>query len=219
MIRPELRLVLAVSLDGRLAPAGGGAAQLGGSGDRRALEEALVWADACLIGAQTLRLHGSTCLIRQPELVAQRQAAGRPAQPLAIVVSRSGRFAPELPFWSQPLERWLLQALGPDPAPALQPGFSRLLQWSTWPGALAALAAAGIQRLVVLGGAQLAASLLAADCLDVLQLTLCPLLLAGTHHWLPAGAPIGDLGGWQLEQHRALGGDELLLRYRRSRLL
>ena len=51
---PQLRLVLAVSLDGRLAPAEGGAAQLGGSGDRRVLEEALAWADGCLIGAETL---------------------------------------------------------------------------------------------------------------------------------------------------------------------
>ena len=216
MNRPELRLVLAVSLDGRLAPPAGGAAQLGGAGDRRALEEALVWADACLIGAQTLRLHGSTCLIRQPELVAQRQAAGRPAQPLAIVVSRSGRFAPDLPFWTQPLERWLLQAQGPEPAPVLQPGFSRLLRWSTWPEALAPLAAAGIQRLVVLGGAQLAASLLAADCLDALQLTVCPLLLGGAHHWLPwAGLPPQGQGR-RLEQCRPLGGEDVLLLYRRT---
>ena len=43
--RPRLRLVLAVSLDGRLAPPQGGAAQLGGPGDRRVLEEALAWAD------------------------------------------------------------------------------------------------------------------------------------------------------------------------------
>ena len=216
MNRPELRLVLAVSLDGRLAPPAGGAAQLGGAGDRRALEEALVWADACLIGAQTLRLHGSTCLIRQPQLVAQRQAAGRPAQPPAIVVSRSGRFAPDLPFWTQPLERWLLQAQGPEPAPALQPGFSRLLRWYTWPEALAPLAAAGIQRLVVLGGAQLAASLLAADCLDALQLTVCPLLLGGAHHWLPSAGLPPQGQGWRLEQCRSLGGEEVLLLYRRT---
>ena len=46
---PSLRLVLAVSLDGRLAPPEGGAAQLGGRGDRRVLEEALAWADGCLV--------------------------------------------------------------------------------------------------------------------------------------------------------------------------
>ncbi|MCH1545666.1 MAG: dihydrofolate reductase family protein, partial [Synechococcus sp. MOX_bin32] len=44
-------------MDGRLAPPEGGAAQLGGEGDRRALEQALAWGDACLIGARTLRAH------------------------------------------------------------------------------------------------------------------------------------------------------------------
>ena len=58
--RPEVRLVLAISLDGRLAPAEGGAVHLGGEGDRVALDQALAWADACLIGAGTLRAHQCT---------------------------------------------------------------------------------------------------------------------------------------------------------------
>jgi 5-amino-6-(5-phosphoribosylamino)uracil reductase len=104
---PKLRLVLAVSLDGRLAPPDGGAAQLGGAGDRRVLEEALAWADGCLIGAETLRRHGSTCLIHAPDLLAQRAAAGRSDQPVALVVTRTGPISAELPFWQQPLQRWL----------------------------------------------------------------------------------------------------------------
>ena len=87
--RPEVRLVLAISLDGRLAPAEGGAAQLGGEGDRVALDQALAWADACLIGAGTLRAHQCTCLIRNRTLVNQRLAAGRPAHPAAVIVSLS----------------------------------------------------------------------------------------------------------------------------------
>ena len=101
--------MLAVSLDGRLAPPAGGAAQLGGAGDRRVLEEALAWADAVLIGARTLRLHGSTCLIHRPELLEQRRRAGRSPQPMAIVVSRSGQLDPALPFFRQPLRRGLLK--------------------------------------------------------------------------------------------------------------
>ena len=67
--RPTVRLVLAISLDGRLAPPEGGAAQLGGKGDRAVLEQALAWADACLVGAGTLRARHCTCLIRVPELL------------------------------------------------------------------------------------------------------------------------------------------------------
>ncbi len=214
---PELRLVLAVSLDGRIAAPEGGAAQLGGSGDRRVLEEALAWADAALVGAETLRRHGGTCLIHGEDLLEQRRGQGRAAQPIAVAVSRSGRLPFELPFFSQSLERWLLQA-PPVPPGAPPVGFQYRLTLGSWPQALAALGELGQRRLVVLGGARLAASLVAEDLLDELQLTVCPLLLGGPHGWLPAQAPVapGARAGWRLMEHRALPGQELLLRWRRS---
>ena len=239
---PQVRLVLAVSLDGRLASPEGGAAQLGGAGDRRALEEALAWADGCLIGAQTLRLHGSTCLIRQPDLLEFRRGQGRPPQPWARAVSRSGRFDPQLPFFHQPVGRGLVAPAGVRSSPPA--GFDRL--WSLppdgsgfchpqgaespcsradishdhrvgsgWPALLAELAAGGMEQLVLLGGAQLAASLLALDLVDGLQLTLVPRLLGGAHSWLPV-APLPAPGRWELEESRPLGQGELLVRYSRS---
>ncbi len=205
----ELRLVLAVSLDGRLAPPEGGAAQLGGVGDRIALEQALAWADGALIGAQTVRLHRSTCLIRRPELLAARRRAGQGDQPIALVVSRSGAIDPSLPFFDQPLERWLL-----SPSGAQATGFERRLVLGPWPALLEQLGALGLNRLVLLGGAELAASLLKAGLVDELQLTLCPLLLGGGRSWLPPGAALPP-GTWHLKEHRHLGEGELLLRYRR----
>ena len=210
LLVPSLRLVLAVSLDGRLAPPGGGAAQLGGPGDRRVLEEALAWADGCLIGAETLRRHGSTCLIHAPNLLAQRAAAGRSDQPVAVVVSRTARIPAELPFWQQPLQRWLLAPAGVSPLP----GFQRQLGLEDWSSVLSALQAAGLERLVVLGGATLAACLLAEGWIEELQLTLCPQLLGGPHSWVPLQAAI-QAGAWRLDEHRRLEGDELLVRYRR----
>ena len=44
---------------------------------------------------------------------------------------------------------------------------------------MACLAASGVQRLVLLGGAQLTADLLQADAVDEMQLTLVPQLLGG----------------------------------------
>ena len=179
--RPFVRLVLAISLDGRLAPPAGGAAQLGGEGDRRALERALAWGDACLIGAGTLRAHQCTCLIRSPQLLEQRRSEGRAEQPVAVVVSRSPDFSSTWRFFDQPLQRWLL---APEP---VDQGFDRWFPLApTWSERLQALGAAGIQRLVLLGGAQLSADLLQADCVDALQLTLVPQLLGGRPK---AGAP------------------------------
>ena len=206
MIRPSTRLVLAVSLDGRLAPPPGGPAQIGGTADRLVLEEALAWSDAALLGAATLRCHGSTCLLRQPQLLAARQAA----QPVAIVASRSGLFADDLPFFKQPLRRWLL---APAPvAAAAGRGFERGVPMAGWPASLAALAALGIARLVVLGGAEIAGELLAAGLLDELQLTLSPQLLGGHHTWLPAGLAVPE-GRWQPLERRLLDDGDLLLRY------
>ncbi|MFM7314704.1 MAG: RibD family protein [Cyanobium sp.] len=238
--------MLAASLDGRLAPPDGGAAQIGGRGDRRVLEEALAWADAALLGAETLRRHGSTCLIHASDLLAARREQGRPPQPLALVASRSGRIPMDLPFFRQPLERWLLwmqvcrgdQAKAGPATVAAEPraaglqgwqlsagtreggcaDFTQVLNPADWADALRQLAAAGVQRLVVLGGAALASDLLAEHRIDELQLTLCPHLLGGEHTWLQASAlmaPPAGSGAWMLLEHRRLEGEELLLRYGR----
>ena len=219
--RPSTRLVLAISLDGRLAPAEGGAAKLGGDGDRRALEEALAWADACLIGAGTLRAHQCTCLIRDLDLLKARQVADRSDQPDAVVVSRRADFPLSWSFFQQPLQRVLLS---PQPA---QVGFDNWVeQGGSWSLSLQRLQQQGYTRLLVLGGAELATSLLAADAIDELQLTLTPRVLGGEHSWVSFGSQMGsclppqlaDVGAWQLIKSSCLGGDELLLRYRRRRL-
>lgn len=216
--RPEVQLVLAISLDGRLAPAEGGAAHLGGEGDRVALDQALAWADACLIGAGTLRAHQCTCLIRDRSLVNKRLAAGRPAHPAAVVVSRSPDFLRSWRFFQQPLCRWLVA-----PAPMEQGGFDRWIPLAdSWPQQLADLGAAGLQRLVLLGGAHLAADLLAADCVDGLRLTLVPRVLGGSNTWLPTGLlalpeSLTAPNAWRAEGAEPLGEGEWLLRYRRLR--
>ncbi len=212
--------MLAISLDGRLAPPGGGAAQFGGAGDRRVLEEALAWADGALLGAETLRRHGTTCLIRAGDLLARRRGQGRPDQPTALVLSRGGLLPERLPFWHQPLQRWWLRPAGPPPQEAVAvsaPRFDRVLSFGDWAELLAGLAAAGLERLVLLGGADLASQLVAADLVDELQLTICPILLGGEHLWCLDGfrpAP----GRWQLLEQRALAEGELLVRYRRLSL-
>lgn len=207
--------MLAISLDGRLAPSEGGPAQLGGQGDRRALEEALCWADAVLLGAQTLRVHGTSCLIHAPDLLRVRLDQGLPAQPPVVVWSRSGQLNPQLPFFRQPLERWLLLSASAVPPPAAALGFRTILPFKTWPDALERLAGLGVRRVVALGGAQLASALVAAGELDELQLTLCPLVLGGKHLWLPADAWAEAASRWRLARREDLQAGEQLLLYER----
>ena len=218
MQRPLVRLVLAVSLDGRLAPPSGGAAQLGGAGDRRVLEQALAWSDAVLIGAGTLRTHRCTCLIHDPQLLAQRKQDGRPLQPAAFVVSRHPDFCQDWPFFHQALERHLLT---PDRMSAEGFSSTHRLQPS-WGSTLVELAALGFQRFVLLGGAGLCGSLLEADQVDELQLTLSPCLLGGRFSWIPSDGcsmppALSQPNAWTLISADHLSGNELVVRYGRSR--
>ena len=81
-----------------------------------------------------------------------------------------------------------------------------------------------MSRLVLLGGAQLAASVLQADVVDELQLNLTPKLLGGMHAWVPfegVGLPddLGDAEAWHLQTVEPLTHNELLLRYERKRVV
>lgn len=208
--------MLAISLDGRLAPPEGGPAQLGGRGDRRQLEEALAWADTVLVGAQTLRLHRSSCLIHAPDLLRTRQERGLPPQPPVLVWSSEGDIARDLPFFRQPFDRWLLTPAAGHAPFATAPGFHTILPFDDWPTTLERLGALGRQRIAVLGGAQLAGSLVEARVLDELQLTLCPMLLGGDHVWVPSRV-WGDPGcRWRLVRAEALDDGELLQVYQRG---
>jgi 5-amino-6-(5-phosphoribosylamino)uracil reductase len=216
--RPSVRLVLAVSLDGRLAPPSGGPAQLGGAGDRQVLEQALAWSDAALIGAGTLRAHRCTCLIHEQQLLSQRKQDGRPLQPAAFVVSRHPDFCLDWPFFQQALERHLLT---PDLVSAEGFSATHRLQPS-WDSTLVELAALGFHRLVLLGGAGLCGSLLEADQVDELQLTLSPRLLGGGFSWIPSHGfslppALSQPDAWTLISADQLSGSELVVRYGRSR--
>ena len=218
MVRPSVRLVLAVSLDGRLAPASGGAAQLGGAGDRYVLEQALAWSDAVLIGAGTLRAHRCTCLIHDQELLAQRKQDGRPSQPTVFLVSRRPDFCLEWPFFQQKLDRHLL-----IPDRMSVEGFSTIHRLQpSWETTLMELGSLGFHRLVLLGGAGLCGSLLEADQVDELQLTMSPRLLGGRFSWIPSDGfsmpqALMQPDAWTLLSADRLTGNELVVRYRRRR--
>ena len=210
---PQLRLVLAVSLDGRLAPPQGGAASLGGQADRRVLEECLAWADACLVGAGTLRAHGSTCLIHGEDLLRQRQRQQRSCQPHLLVVSRQARLDSALPVFQQPLEHWWL-APGQAQVDQVPPWFRGAVPLPHWQALPRTMARKGWRRLVVLGGARLATTLVVHDLLHELHLTLCPQLLGGGRLWLEDGRLIPP-NLWHSVENRSLGGGEQLCRWRR----
>ncbi|MBD2461087.1 RibD family protein [Oscillatoria sp. FACHB-1407] len=185
MGRSHTTVVLAMSADGKIADYQRSPARFGSSTDKAHLESQIAQADAVLFGAETLRAYGTTLPIRQTQLLDQRQQQGKPPQPVHIVCSRSGKLDANYPFFQQPVPRWLLTTLEGAIEWDEKPGFDRILTVPVenggldWQVAFQEFLLAGFERVAVTGGGTLVASLLEADLIDELWITVCPLLLGG----------------------------------------
>lgn len=214
----------AISLDGRINTREGRFTTLGTAKDHARMSLLRSQADAVLIGGATF------CNWPHPSLPGdEHQVAGAP--PLwNVIVSRGLNVPLSDEFVSEPRIRPLLLV----PRAALPAGFvppGRLaVEAYDGPGGdsnddgarslpvpwvLQQLAARGIQRLLVEAGGDLLFQFLAADALDELNVTLCPLLIGGDTPSLADGP------GFLFRDLRRLAllsaeveGDEIFLRYR-----
>jgi 5-amino-6-(5-phosphoribosylamino)uracil reductase len=198
--RPHTTVVLAMSADGKIADFRRSPARFGSRVDKAHLEKQIAASDAVLFGAGTLRAYGTTLTISDPTLVQLRAQEGKPPQPVYIVTTHSANLNPEIKFFKQPVRRWLLTTTAgavswkerlrtlPSMGTKAQecpPEFEQILVFETptreidISAALKHLATLHITRLLVLGGGELVASLLALDLIDELWLTVCPLILGG----------------------------------------
>ena len=222
MNTPLIRIVLAISIDGRLALPNGQATHLGGKEDRAILEQSLAWADGVLIGGGTLRAHHNTCLIHNNKLLEKRVSEGRSPQPTVVVVSSQKNISTSWPFFYQPIERWLINPKEISNQCPIPKGYERqFLMQASWSQTISQLNQSGLFKLVLLGGAQLIGSFLEADQIDEIQLTLTPKILGGRYTWVPTEIDnlpkdLSRSGTWQLKSNQLLNNDEVLLQYSRN---
>ena len=221
-ISPWIRLVIAISLDGRLAFPDGGKAKLGGEGDRRVLEEALAWCDGTLMGSGTLRAHKNTCMIHNSKLIQKRREQGLSDQPVSVIVSRQKSFSKKWEFFEQPIKRWLLSSELKSQLSSIREFDRHFLIKETWGETLSDLNQEGCSKIVLLGGKELITSLLLEDTIDELQLTFTPRILGGKYTW--TGSNMNNLprqltesNSWSLKSTEDLGENEVMLKYFRNR--
>ncbi len=177
-------LVAAMSADGKIAPVARTAHRFGAA-DAARLERCCAAADVLILGAGTLRAHGTTRSIRDPRLLAERAERGLPPQPTTCLVTAGGELSPDLPFFSrQSVPR--IVATTDAVAPRMAERFGHLAEvWRcgaaevSVDGLLDRLAAAGLSEVVLLGGGRLNAAFAAARRIDRLELTLAPVLFGG----------------------------------------
>lgn len=188
--RLHTTVILAMSADGKIADEMRSPARFSSPTDQTHLEKQVAQADAVLFGAGTLRAYGTTRSVSNPQLLQLRKQRGLPLQPVQIVASRSGMLDPQWRFFRQQVPRWLLTTpfgakYWQEQPESVAGSFERILVVDTvadrldWSDAFQQLIQLGIGRLSILGGGELVASLLTADLIDEVWLTVCPLILGG----------------------------------------
>ena len=221
---PHTTVVLAMSADGKIAEATRAPARFGSAIDKLHLETQVAQSDAVLFGAGTLRTYGTTLKVAHPDLLKQRQQQGKPIQPVQIVCSGSAMLDCQARFFSQSVPRWLLTTTIGAERWRDRSEFEQILVAESkedaakidWQKAFKQLFALGLSRLAILGGGELVASLFAADLINELWLTVCPLILGGVNAPTPVEG-VGFLAG-VAPRLELLGvrpvGEEVFLHYR-----
>lgn len=217
---PRVRMNFVMSLDGSVTLEGrsGG---LGDAADRLAMGVLRTLADVVLVGAGTVRVEGYGGVRLRGENVAWRRAHGLGDAPRLAVVSSALDLDPSLPFFAEAAERpFVITHAASDPlrraalaevAEVLVCGESRVE-----PDAMvAALAGLGLPQVLCEGGPHLFGSLIEADVVDELCLSLSPLLVGGAAGRISRSAH-EHARGMRLV-HALPAGDLLLLRYARAR--
>lgn len=183
--RPKTTVVLAMSADGKIADLTRGMPQLGSDADFAHLERQVALSDGVIFGAGTLRVEGTAMRVQKPELIAQREARGKPPQPAQIVCSISGAIDPQIPFFRQGIPRWLVTTEKGAIPWQTQPGFDQVVvglrheNGVDLTAAFEQLASLGIENLGVLGGGDLISQLFALGLIDEMWLTVCPFIIGG----------------------------------------
>ncbi len=204
----------AISLDGRINTRERRFTFFGSARDHARMSRLRAGADAVLVGGATFRNWP------HPALPDEADRGGQGSPPWNIVVTRSLDVPLNADFLAEPLIRPLfLTRAGTVPA-----GLSAEVEaWSgegdlPVPWMLEQIAKRGVERLLIEAGGELLFQFLAADAIDEMHVTLCPLLVGGPAPSLVDGA------GFDREHLRHLRliaaeveGEEVFLHYRNVR--
>lgn len=216
---PRVRMNFVSSLDGAVT-VDGHSGGLGDANDQLVMGVLRTLADVVLVGAGTVRAEGYGGLRLRPANVEWRREHGLGDQPRLAVVSAALDLDPGHPFFTEAVTRPIVvtHAEAPDERRAALEGVCDVLvcgEASVDPHAmLAGFAAAGLPQVLCEGGPRLFGSLIEADVVDELCLSLSPLLVAGRAGRI-AHADVEVLRRMRLV-HAIPAGDLLLLRYRRA---
>ncbi|WP_217704873.1 bifunctional diaminohydroxyphosphoribosylaminopyrimidine deaminase/5-amino-6-(5-phosphoribosylamino)uracil reductase RibD [Victivallis sp. Marseille-Q1083] len=153
--RPYVMLKMAMTLDGKIATAGGESQWITGPAARQRVQELRRWADAIMVSGATVRLDHPQLTVREP--------ADWPCQPLRVIASRH--------FPEDELRQYF-------PAGPL-PWVVCLGDGDSWLEFLSRLGERNVTALLLEGGGELAAAALQHQVVDEVEFHIAPKLLCG----------------------------------------
>lgn len=217
---PTLRVNFVASIDGAVT-VDGKSAGLGGPGDKMIFDTLRTVCDALVVAAGTVRTENYDALRLTGPARQWRRAHGLAEFPLMVIVSGSLDLDPEQLVFSDAPVRPLVVTHAAAPADR-RAALAEVAEIVTvgettvdLAAAVRALHARGATQLLCEGGPRLLGSLIAADLVDEMCLTISPRLVAGAAGRVATG-PDGPPREMALAGILA-DGDMLFLRYARSR--
>jgi len=210
---PRVIIVIASSLDGRIAFPPGGESHIGSEEDKKMLNQNLSMVDATIFGLGTLIAHQSTYLIKN--LNDNDEENISKSQPISIVASNSKNYNSNWKYFRQPIRRWLISSSKVDNSS--NNNFEKQLFFEdSWSKTLISLKKQGINDLALLGGAKLINSFIKEDLITDIKITIIPRIIGGSYTWIPSeqSNEIFNLKRlWEIKSIKNLMNNEIHVHY------
>jgi 5-amino-6-(5-phosphoribosylamino)uracil reductase len=218
--RPYTVLNCCMSLDGYLDDSSEARLVLSGPADLDRVDQLRADSDAILVGAATVRSDNPRLLVRDPDRVAGRLAAGRPAGPVKVTVTALAKLDPEADFFTAGDVETLVYCAS-DTVTAAEDTVGALAtvvdcgRHVQMERLVRDLHARGIRRLLVEGGGTVLSQFLAEGLADELHVAVAPFFVGDrdARRFVDPGAYPWSVGRRaRLAETRVLD-DVVLLRY------
>lgn len=219
MPRPYVTLSVATSIDGYIDDTSPSRLLLSNADDFDRVDQVRADSDAILIGAGTMRADNPRLLVNSEERRSAREAAGKPAYPLKVTVTKTGDLERELKFWHHGGEKVAYTTdAAEDKLRARLKGLADVVSTGEdldFGALLDNLGERGIQRLMVEGGGHIHTAFLSQDLVDEIHLVVAPLIVGQSdapRFLHPADYPWASTRRMTLAEARTIG-DVVLMRY------
>ena len=212
MNKTKIILIIASSLDGRIAFPNGDGSNFGSIEDRKILSESLSQVDATIFGSGTLKVHQSTFLVK--DIFSNLSDK----QPISIVAGDLTNFSSEWLYFKQPIKRWLINSKMVNKKNNLN--FDKEFNFKgSWKETLKLLNQEGIISIALLGGTQLINSFIQENLVDEIKITIVPKIIGGEYSWIPSflERDISDsTNNWIIKSLQKLNTNEIFIHYTRK---